>query len=440
LKRLCCSDDKPEHVSIGFRRRQAKRKRAKAFLAGNPLLVGIDLAKRHHAAWIAGRDLTPIRRFMVAHNHEGLETLLRRVERDRGAGGFDRVIAFMEPTSHFWENVANFLEAQGIAYRTVSPLAVCRQREIEHITFAKGDYRDAELILRLGAQGQWLYRTSERDPLWRRLRALANEHETLLVYERQECLRIQSLLELVLPEFFEYLADPFKKTAWALLVRLSHPAAEIPTTFKEVRQRISMTRGYRLHRTKLRALAARLEAAPTYGVEPALASSLERIGLGLDRLQLVRDQLEDVRTRLVALYHQTPYQKVLDTIPGVRQESQALLLALTGDPARYDRATCLVKLAGTEPRENHSGQAEGSHSISHRGRASLRYVLFRITMGLRSGNPEIAAYIERLCNRTNNPLKWTQALVAAGNKYLRLVYRLCVDGKPYDRSKLLRRD
>lgn len=43
-------------------------------------------------------------------------------------------------------------------------------------------------------------------------------------------------------------------------------------------------------------------------------------------------------------------------------------------------------------------------------------------MGLRTGNPEIAAYIERLRTRQQNPLKWPQAAIAAGNKYLRLVH------------------
>ena len=54
------------HETIGFRRRREKRERAAAFLAGKPLLVGLDLAKKEHAVWIAGPDLVPIERFMVA--------------------------------------------------------------------------------------------------------------------------------------------------------------------------------------------------------------------------------------------------------------------------------------------------------------------------------------------------------------------------------------
>lgn len=429
----------PGNETVGFRRRREKRAVAEAFLAGKPLLVGLDLAKKRHAAWIAGRDLIPIRRFMVPHSHEGLEKLLERAELDRAATSSDRVLVFMEPTSHFWENVANFLEAREVAYRLVSPLAVCREREIEHITYAKGDYRDAELIVNLGASGQWTHRLLEKEPLWIELRALADEHECLLKAEVRERQRVRSLLELAVPETLECFDDPLGKTARALLKQLSRPATAIPRTFADLVNRVAAIRGVRLARSKLSALAARLRAAPNFGVERALASSLARIGLSVERFETTSAQREEVRSRLVALYRSTPYHGILDTIPGVSPESQALILGMIGDPKQYDRATCLIKLAGTEPRENHSGNAEGRHSISHRGRPSLRFILHRVALGFRRGNPEFNAYVERLRNRERNPLAWREAAVAAGNKYLRLVHRMCVESRPYDRSKLVSR-
>ena len=126
------------------------------------------------------------------------------------------------------------------------------------------------------------------------------------------------------------------------------------------------------------------------------------------------------------------------TIPAVAQVNHALVLGLIGDPRRYDRGTCLAKFAGTEPRENHSGDGEGAHSISRRGVAHLRHVVFRIVSGLVRGNKEFTAYIERLRRREQNPLAWNQAVVAAGNKYLRLLRRMCVEGKAYDPRKLQR--
>lgn len=424
-----------DHETVGFRRRREKRERAAAFLAGNPLVVGLDLAKKRHAVWLARRDLMPIRRFFVEHSREGLTRLLEKAERDRQAGGLDRLIVFMEPTSYFWQNVANVLEERGVAYRTVSPLAVDRQREIEHLTYAKGDYRDAELIARLGAGGQWLERILDREAVWIELRALAYEHEDLIEAEVAEQLRVRCLLGLAVPEFLETFVDPFGKTARALLRGLARPSPP-PATFAALRERATGVSGHRLVRGKIRALVARLEAAPSFGVERVLAATLERVGLAVDRFDLIAEQRRCLRAHLLKLYDQTPYRKVLDTIPGVGPESHALLLGLIGDPVRYDRATCLVKLAGTEPRENHSGDTEGSHSISRRGRSPLRSVVFRIVFGLARGNAELTAYMARLRKRDKNPLAWHQAMVATGNKYLRLVHTLCTSGHSYNPDKL----
>lgn len=428
----------PGRESIGFRRRRAKQAAAEAFLAGNPLIVGLDLAKQQHAVWLTSRQRVPIRRFMIAHSLEGLEKLLREAEHERVAGGFDRLLVFMEPTSHFWKTVANFLESRGIAYRTVSSLAVDRKREIEHITFAKGDYRDAELIADLGTNGHWLHRKLEREPLWIELRALAMEHELVLAQHTRERVRIRSLLELAIPEFLTCFENPLAKTARALLRRLTRPLHQIPATHAELRARIAeRLDGSRLVHSKARALVARLELAPSFGVERLLASSLARIGFALERFEVLDDELQHVRTRLLEIYASTPYHKVLDTIPAIGPESHALVLAFVGDPHQYDRASCLAKLAGTEPRENASGQAEGSHSISRRGLARLRHVLYRIVLGLRLHNPEFAAYLHHLQSREKKPLTWFQAAVAAGNKYLRLFHRMCLEGKPYDPSKLI---
>lgn len=421
--------------TIGFRRRRERRERAAAFLVGKPLYVGLDLAKSRHAVWLARPDLTPIRRFMVAHSLEGLADLLERAERDRQAADLDRLLVFMEPTSHFWENVANVLEERGIAYRTVSPIAVCRQREIEHITFAKGDYRDAELIVKLGAAGQWLHSRLERDALWRELRTLTYEHEMLLAAETRDRARVRSILELALPELLSCFADPLAKRIRALLRRLGRRAgSEPPTTFAELRERLP-DGGCGNIGAKLRALRLRLEL-PSFGVECALASSLARVAHAVARFELIREQREAVRSRLVALYERTPFAPVLGTIPGVGPESHALLLGLIGDPRQYDRATCLGKFAGIEPRENQSGKFEGKHSISRRGSNRLRFLLHRIALGLQLQNPELHAYIARLTSRERDPLKRRQAMIAAENKYLRLVYRLCVEGKPYDGGKL----
>lgn len=428
--------DRPGQERVGERRRREKRERVRAFLEGKPLLIGLDLGKRRHAAWLVDRDLVPVGNFMTEHSHAGLTKLVERVEAARLEGGFERAIFFMEATSYFWENVAYFLEARNFAYRLVSSLAVDREREIAHLTYAKGDLRDAELIASLGRNGNWLVRQLERDPVWREMRILAHEHEVLLVAEIAERLRLRALLGLVLPEFFDYFADPFKKTSRTLIRSLSRPPHEVPCDFAALRKRLLGLKGERLAWRKLRALEARLGAETPFGVEHALTPTLVRAGFVLDRFEFLAEQREHVRGCLVALYEDLPCRRFLDTIPGVSAENHAILLGLVGDPKRYDRATCLVKLAGIEPRENHSGDGEGSHSISRRGQGPTRSVLYRIVCGLNLVNEDFAAYVTRLRKRDENAFTWHQAAIAAGNKYLRVFHHICVKEEGYNATKV----
>ncbi len=420
--------------SVGFRRRREKRRKIELALAGRPLVAALDLGSRTHAVWLTGRDLDPIDHFRVDHSLDGVAKFLKHAETARVKGGFDRLLVFMETTGQIWRNVSAALEERGVPCRTISPLAVDRKREIEHLTYAKGDFRDAELIARLGIEGHWLGRVLEKEALWIELAALAREHEVLLELEVRERLRRRSLLELALPEFLDIFKDPCLKTASALLRALCSPAV---TTVAEVLERARSLRQFTgLHRKKAARLVTLLEAGPSFGVARMLRSAFVRVGLSVERFDLLAHQRTIVRRQLIELYERTPYATFLDTIPGVDPANHALILGFVGDPAAYDRASCLVKLAGIEPRENHSDESEGSHSISRRGLPQLRHVLFRVVSNLSLANEEFSAYVQRLRTRSSNGLAHHQAIVAAANKYLRVFHCLCTRKEIYNPAKV----
>lgn len=422
--------------SVGFRRRREKRRRVEVFLSGKPLIAGIDLGSKTHAVWLTGRDLDPKEHFRFDHSLDGIAKFVQRTDRIRAEQGFDRVIVFMETTSHFWKNVALALEQRAIGYRTVSPLAVDRKREIEHLTYAKGDFRDAELIARLGAEGHWLQRVLETRPVWLELAALAREHELLLGLELRERLRRRSFLDFAIPEFLEVFKNPCQKTASTLLRRLAAPAV---TSVDEIVERASSLKpGKRLQRTKTLALARLLDSRPSFGVSPALRATFLRMHFSLERYDVLAEQRARIREHLLELFRRLPLAPRLETIPGVDPANHALLLGFIGDPAEYDRPTCLAKFAGIEPRENHSDTGEGSHAISRRGDPHVRHVLFRIVTGFINGNDEFAVYMKRLVSRSLNPLAHHQAVVAAANKYLRVFHHLCTHDDVYDPVKVVR--
>jgi transposase len=423
--------------SIGLRRRRQSAERIETTLGPQPLIAGIDLASHTHVAWVRTRTNPMLEAFELAHSLAGVDGLWERLERLRAREGCERVIVGMEPTAHYWKNVIEALARRGGTCVLVNALSVWQDRRTKHLRHAKGDRRDAEIIAGLVARGDFLRSRLETDPRWIAMRILAGEHEDLLDIAGSERQRVRAALGCALPEFLEEFDDPLGETSRAALRALGLPHAEAPGAIEGVIAKLEgptlrSREGRRIHRSKVRALVARLRSGPSFGVEGHRAPLLARIARSVERYGFCEGWRIETAERLVKLYEELPHARVLDTIPHVSPLQHALLLAYLGDPKRFDRASCLISRAGTEPQENQSGQSAGATPISRSGHGRIREILHRIAMGLRLADPQWRAVYDRLRQRPNKALTDRQALVVLGNKYLRLVYRLCVDERPFD--------
>ena len=139
------------------------------------------------------------------------------------------------------------------------------------------------------------------------------------------------------------------------------------------------------------------------------------------------------------LYDQLPYAENLDSIPNLDALYHAQTLAFMGDPRDYDDARCLPKLAGQNARENESGQTTGKRTITLHGRSRLRRSANNAAYVLIKHNAEFKARYEALVTRPDNPLHPLQAIVACGNKYLRIAHALCVHNQFYQPDRILQR-
>lgn len=99
-----------------------------------------------------------------------------------------------------------------------------------------------------------------------------------------------------------------------------------------------------------------------------------------------------------------------------------MILAESGDPARFPSGRALVKHAGLCPRDNSSGTFQGRASISGRGRPELRLAAWRATNAALRVNPVLAARYKYLTTRERNPLTPTQAMVAVSAALLRQLH------------------
>jgi transposase len=124
-------------------------------------------------------------------------------------------------------------------------------------------------------------------------------------------------------------------------------------------------------------------------------------------------------------------------IKGIGIVTVAGFLAETGDLRRFDSPRQIQKLAGLAIRENSSGKHHGATSISKRGRAKLRAILFRAAIALAAKNPEFRSVHKYFTTRADNPLKKKQSIIAMCCKLIRVFYTVAVNGREYDSAKLL---
>jgi transposase len=119
-------------------------------------------------------------------------------------------------------------------------------------------------------------------------------------------------------------------------------------------------------------------------------------------------------------------------VPGVGVVTVASLLGEAGDLSRYDDWRQLRKLAGYNLKENSSGTKQGRTKITKRGRPGLRCLLYQAAMVLVARNAQFKALYQHLKNRSENPLKGKQALVAVACKLIRVLFTLAQKKRHYD--------
>jgi len=87
----------------------------------NTLLVGIDIGKKKHACVIVDLRAKVLVRFKFSNSRQGFESLLEKVEATRREAEADHLLFRMEPTDHYWRNLAYFLEGQGFRFHFCQP-------------------------------------------------------------------------------------------------------------------------------------------------------------------------------------------------------------------------------------------------------------------------------------------------------------------------------
>lgn len=142
-------------------------------------------------------------------------------------------------------------------------------------------------------------------------------------------------------------------------------------------------------------------------------------------------KLEAQLDKLVSEHYGRSFQ-ALQRIPGIGRKSAILLIAVTGDFARFDSSRQLISYLGLAPRVYESGSSvRGRGHICKMGMSRARRVLYMCSLSAKRYNGPCAAFYARLKSR-GKPEKVIR--IAIVNKLVRMAFAIVKNQTAYDEN------
>lgn len=407
-----------------------------ALIDDKTLVIGADVGSEKHdirAFDNRGREFSK-NALEFDNNEAGFEKAKAWILMIRDEKHMEKVVVGMEPTGHYWFNLAAWLMNAGITVVLVNPHHVKKSKELDDNLNRKTDRKDPKVIAGLVHEGRYTMPYLP-EGLYAELRNLTN----LRLMNTEEKTRAMNRIKRWISIYFPEYTTVFKRVDGAgsllLLEKAALPedilklgASGVNQIFREAKLRgTGYAKAYRIF------TAAQHSIGRTEGLNTARNEILwltERLKELIDWEGKLVAQMEEISRELPSI------ENILE-IKGLGIRTVIGILAEIGDISRFTEARQIQKLAGLALVEESSGKHEGKTIISKRGRKRLRYQLYQAALVLIGQNAEFRQVYEYYITRDRNPLKKMQALIAVACKLLRILYAMVTKKAKYDPVKML---
>lgn len=183
--------------------------------------------------------------------------------------------------------------------------------------------------------------------------------------------KVNSVLDMLFPEYEKLFSDLFGKTSSELLMEYTTPEEILTVNTSKLAGFIAKHSRNHLGWDKAEQLQA--AAKSSFGIDFALDAYRFQLRILLKQIRFNEHQLalleKEIANRLESL------DKNLVTIPGIGSVLAASILSEIGDISRFSTGAKLVAFAGIDPTVRQSGEFTGSQNhMSKRGSSYLRRV------------------------------------------------------------------
>lgn len=407
-----------------------------AAISEKTLIVGIDVgSETHYARVFDWRQYEYSKKpFAFSNDEAGFASFKEWVEDFKTKNDKEEVFAAMEPTGHYWFNLGKFLQASGMKLVHVNPHHVKKTKELDDNNPNKNDRKDPRVIAGLVTEGRY-NRPYIPEGIYAEIRSLSN----LRLQTQEEVTRVKNRIarwfSIYFPEYRNVYGKPDAVTGIAVLKQAPLPAdiksLGVEGILKIWREKKLRGAGEKRARTLLSAAECSIGSQ-----EAPEAARLEIQNLLADH-EVFSSRLDDLMGRIAEKLTEIPHIDKLLEIKGIGLRTVSVAVAEIGNIGRFDNAKQLQKLAGLAIVSDDSGKHNGESRISYRGRKRLRYALYEMALSAVGKNSDFRELHRYYTERTKNPLKKMQSLIAVSCKLIRVMYAILTKGVTYDGTKML---
>ncbi|THE14223.1 IS110 family transposase, partial [Bacillus timonensis] len=306
------------------------------------LVVGIDIAKRtHFACFVDDRGRVLQKSFSVTQSRDGFELFYKRILTAMKEYEKTEVIVGIEPTGHYWLNLAYFLEERGIPLVMTNPMHVKRSKELDDNLQSKHDRKDALVIARLLKDGRFSY-----PRILKEVEAELRVGSTFRGKLTEELGAVKNMmirwLDRYFPEFTQVFPK-FGKMALAVLECTPFPGDLYQKQPDEV---LVMYRKVEGMKSPQKPKATRLieVAANSIGVTEGREMARFEITTLVRRYHQLEQEIQSITQHLVELVKTSVEYEWLSTVQGLGDTTIVDLLAEIGSFSHYNDPRQLIKL------------------------------------------------------------------------------------------------
>lgn len=397
--------------------------------------VGIDWADQVHAVCMVDAHTGEKEQYKIKQEPDALKEWLARL-RTRFGGRKIAVALEQRKGALIWA----LMSSEFLVLYPINPKQLAKYRETFFPSGAKGDPRDAELLMDLVRLHRDMVRAWVPEDEATRLLGMLVEQRRKLVNERTRITNaLQSTLKGYFPQALSWIGEINSRQACDFL-------SEWPSlkALRGVRSK-TIEKFYRAHSMRRVDLIQRRvkeirEAKPLTEDPAVMEASVMMVRTKVAQLRCLIDAIEEYENKIEELFSRHPDHEVFESLPGAGEALAPRLLAVFGtDRDRFAAADEIQQLSGVAPVTKQSGNSR----VVQRRLACPKFVLQTFVEHAEQSRKKPGWANEYYNKQRERGMSHHAALRALSYKWIRIIFRCWKDRLKYDeefyQAALLRR-